>query len=169
MLVARGCEPGPAAPGAPRAIAFFDRDGTLNVDTGFVSTVEAFEWIPGAREALARLAAAGYLNVLVTNQSGVGRGLFPEQDVIDLSHWMAAQTSIHAVFYCPHLPDEGCPGRKPASGQLEAAAAHWPVDLERSFLVGDKDRDVQAGEAFGVRSLLFDGGDLDDFLRRSGL
>jgi D-glycero-D-manno-heptose 1,7-bisphosphate phosphatase len=169
VLVARGCDPGPPAPGVPRAVAFFDRDGTLNVDSGYVSTAEAFEWLTGAREALARLASVGFLNVVVTNQSGVGRGLYAEADVAEISHWMAGQAPVHAIFYCPHLPEDECPSRKPAPGLLHAAAAHWPVDRERSFLVGDKERDVQAGEAFGVRSLLFDGGDLDEFLQRSGL
>lgn len=156
---------------------FFDRDGVLNVDHGYVHKPDEFQWIDGAREGIAALKSLGYLVFVFTNQSGVARGYYEEQDVRALHEWMQQQLAkigghIDAFAYCPHHPKSGrapylqeCGCRKPAPGMLERLLAEWPVDRDRSFVVGDKDSDLQAGAAVGLPGILFQGGRLDDAIR----
>lgn len=161
-----------------RPAAFFDRDGVLNVDTGYVYRPEDVEWVPGAAEAISQLNAAGYYVFVVTNQSGVARAYYGEEDVKRLHCWMSAALARHgaridAFYYCPHHPEGcvekyrlSCACRKPQAGMLLQAAREWDVDLARSFLVGDRPSDVQAAQAAAVEGLLFTGGNLYDFLRK---
>jgi len=161
----------------PRPAAFLDRDGVLNVNHGYVSTPDRFEWIEGAREAVKALNDAGYLVIVVTNQSGIGRGYYAEAAFKDLCTWIdgelaAAGAHIDATYFCPNHPEHGvgvykvaCNNRKPAPGMLEQAATEWDVDKARSFLIGDKESDVQAAEAFGIPGHLFTGGNLFEFVR----
>lgn len=162
-----------------RKAVFFDRDGVLNVDKGYLSRVEDFEWIDGAKEAVAWLTKEGYDVVVVTNQSGVARGYYTEEDVRRLHDWMCRQIEeaggkVTAVYYCPYL--EGAPvkaydkqsdWRKPAPGMILQAAADWDIDLASSVMIGDMPRDVECGERAGVPSYLFEGGSLLDFVRKS--
>ena len=160
-----------------RPALFLDRDGVLNEDRGYVHRWEDFCWIPGAREAVAAFNARGWWVFLVTNQSGVGRGYYPEADVLALHARMeadlaAAGARIDAFYYCPFHPEAledryrhpDPPDRKPNPGMLLRAMADWPVDAARSVMVGDKAIDLEAGRRAGVRSLLFPGGDLEAFL-----
>lgn len=171
--VLRGC-PGtalpPLAPGPPSPCAFVDRDGVLNRDFGYVHRVEDFEWMPGALAALARLREAGYRVVVVTNQSGIERGYYTEDEFLALSAWMVGQAEFDAALYCPHLTTP-CPARKPGTGMLETAARMFPLDLERSFLVGDKETDLQAAATYHLRPLLYNHTlpPLDEFLEREGV
>ena len=160
-----------------RPALFLDRDGVLNEDRGYVHRWEDFCWIPGAREAVAAFNARGWWVFVVTNQSGVGRGYYAEDDVHALharmSEALAAEGArIDAFYHCPFHPEAledryrhpDPPDRKPNPVMLLRAMADWPVDAARSVMVGDKAIDLEAGRRAGVRSLLFPGGDLSAFL-----
>jgi D-glycero-D-manno-heptose 1,7-bisphosphate phosphatase len=161
--------------GKKRAV-FFDRDGVLNVDHGYVGRIEHFEWTEGARAAIARLNGLGFLVFVVTNQSGVARGYYTEEDVRAVHAHMAAELAgagahIDAFHYCPFLPgatvkrfDLDSPLRKPAPGMLLELIAQFDVDRASSFMVGDKSSDMAAARNAGVEGLLFKGGDLDAFV-----
>lgn len=160
-----------------RPAVFFDRDGVLNSDKGYLYRAEDFEWMPGAAEAVRYLNGRGYLVFVVTNQSGVARGYYSEEDVVRLHGWMNAELAkfgahIDAFYYCPHLPDGSveayrcaCECRKPLPGLILQAFGEWNVDKDRSFLVGDRLSDVQAAEAAGISGFTFPGGNLYDFIK----
>ena len=153
---------------APAATVFLDRDGVLNVDRGYVHRPEDLEWIPGAPEAVAQLNRTNFRVVVVTNQSGVARGLYDEAAVRRLHTVMQEQLAeygahVDAFYYCPHHPEGRVPDfaiecdcRKPKTGLLEQAARDWPIDRARSFLVGDKDGDLAAAATFGIAGVKFE-------------
>ncbi len=142
--------------------AFLDRDGVINLDHGYVARREEFEWVPGVREGAAQLHRAGFALVVITNQSGIGRGLYTEADFLRLTDWMsgefaAAGAPLAGVYFCPHHPIDAvgefrkvCGCRKPAPGMLLKAAAELSLDMGRSVVFGDKASDLQAAEAAGV-------------------
>jgi D-glycero-D-manno-heptose 1,7-bisphosphate phosphatase len=160
-------------------VAFLDRDGVLNVDKGYVYRPDDLEWVNGAPEAVRLLNEAGYRVIVITNQSGVARGLYDEDGVRRFHEYMQIRLAEHgahidAFYYCPHHPEGrvpqfaiACDCRKPKAGLLEQAERDFPVDREQSFLVGDKDHDLQAARAFGVRCYKFDPyrAPLDEFVR----
>ncbi|MET0272422.1 MAG: HAD family hydrolase [Phenylobacterium sp.] len=161
---------------------FLDRDGVLNEDQGYVHRWEDFRWIAGAREAVATFNAAGWLVIVVTNQSGVGRGYYTEDDMHALHARMSEDLAavgghIDAFYFAPHHPEAADdayrhpdpPDRKPNPGMILRALAEWPIDRERSVLVGDKPSDLEAALRAGIRGVLFDGGDLAAFLRNEAL
>ncbi len=141
---------------------FLDRDGVINVDLGYVHRVEHFRFVPGSDVALARLQAAGWRLVVVTNQSGLARGLYSSADYERFTAHLRAQLAgagvqLDAVLHCPHLPDAvvpayrlSCPCRKPAPGLLLQAARELSLDMGASVMVGDRLSDVFAGRAAGV-------------------
>jgi D-glycero-D-manno-heptose 1,7-bisphosphate phosphatase len=161
-----------------RPTLFLDRDGVLNVDHGYVHRWEDFDWIPGAREAVRRFNAAGWLVIVITNQSGIGRGYYTEDEMHALHGRMQealaeAGARIDAFYYCPQHPeaaDEAYrhpdpPDRKPNPGMLLRALSEWPVDRDRAVMIGDKPADIEAALRAGIKGLLFEGGDLDQFLK----
>lgn len=147
-----------------RVAAFLDRDGTIIVDRDYPGDPEAVELMPGAAAAIGRLREAGLMAVMITNQSGIGRGLITEDDYRAVQARMeelleAEGTRLDAVYYCPHAPDlvPACECRKPGSGlYLQAAAAHG-IDLAASWYIGDRMRDVLPGVAFGGRGFFLRG------------
>jgi D,D-heptose 1,7-bisphosphate phosphatase len=155
-----------------RPAAFLDRDGTINEDTGYVHAADQFTWLPGAIEAIRRLNDAGDYVFVVTNQAGVAHGRYGEDQVTALHAWLQGELRSHGAHiddfrYCPFHPEAAIaayrgphPWRKPAPGMLLDLAEHWPVDLPRSVMLGDKDIDVEAGRAVGIESRRIEPGDL---------
>jgi D,D-heptose 1,7-bisphosphate phosphatase len=162
-----------------KAAVFLDRDGVLNVDHGHVHDPAGFEWVPGAREAVKLVNDAGLLAIVITNQAGIGRGLYTEDRFLAFSRWVddrLAEAGAHldATYHCPHHPTAGtgeylteCDCRKPAPGMLLEAIRDWDVDAGASVMIGDKPHDLAAARAAGVRGLLFEGGDLEVFVREA--
>jgi D-glycero-D-manno-heptose 1,7-bisphosphate phosphatase len=154
-----------------RPAAFLDRDGTIIKDVGYLTDLSAMTLLPGSGEAIRMLNDAGYPVIVITNQSGVGRGLFDERHV-DAAHAALREAiardggRIDAFYYCPHHPTKStvdryrvpCACRKPAPGMLRQAAADCDLDLPRSWMVGDWWRDVEAGIAAGTRTILLRSG-----------
>jgi len=161
-----------------RPAVFFDRDGVINHDDGYVGSPERLRWMPGAAEAIRLVNEAGLYVFVVTNQAGVARGHYSENDVRLLHSWMAAYLAAHSAHvddwrYCPHHPDVSndtygmtCDWRKPNPGMLRDLEKHWPIDMSRSFMIGDKDLDVEAARNAGIFGYLFDGGNLAEFVER---
>lgn len=161
-----------------RPAIFFDRDGVLNVDHGYVGTMERFDWIAGARSAVRSANDAGYLVFVVTNQAGVARGLYPETAVADLFDHMQMELAeigahIDDYRYCPHHSDgtieqyrKACDWRKPAPGMIVDLAEQWSVDMSGSVLIGDKQSDLDAAKAAGIDAHYFAGGALDTLVHR---
>lgn len=134
---------------------FLDRDGVINEDKGYVSRVEDFTFCAGVFEALRTFEARGYLLVIVTNQSGIGRGYYTQEAYETLTAWMLGElqkngVTIAKVYHCPHAPEEKCACRKPESGMLEAAIGEFGIDPARSWIVGDKPSDMEAGKNAGL-------------------
>lgn len=152
-----------------RPAVFFDRDGVLNHDCGYPSRPEDLVWNEGAQEAVRRINDAGGYVFVVTNQSGIGRGYFDAPTVLALHRHMNDQLAMSGAHiddfrHCPHAPGQGCDCRKPAPGMVLALARDWPVDMEKSVLVGDKESDIGAAVAAGIRGERFRGGSLLDFV-----
>ncbi|HBO37114.1 MAG TPA: D-glycero-beta-D-manno-heptose-1,7-bisphosphate 7-phosphatase [Pasteurellaceae bacterium] len=135
---------------------FLDRDGTLNIDHGYVHEIDDFQFIDGSIEALKKLKEMDYLLVLVTNQSGIARGYFSEKQFLALTEWMDWSLAdrgidLDGIYYCPHHVDglgeykQDCDCRKPKSGMLLKAIKELNIDPTQSFMVGDKIEDLQAG------------------------
>jgi D-glycero-D-manno-heptose 1,7-bisphosphate phosphatase len=144
---------------------FLDRDGTINVEKEYLYRIDEFEFVPGAPEAIRRLNEAGFIVVVVTNQSGVGRGYYTEDDVEILHRYISQELARHgarvdAWIYCPHHPSgKGsyslpCSCRKPLPGMLLEAARRYDIDLERSVMIGDKCADMEAAFAAGCKPIL---------------
>ncbi|CAJ0992547.1 D-glycero-beta-D-manno-heptose 1,7-bisphosphate 7-phosphatase [Pantoea sp. Nvir] len=141
---------------------FIDRDGTLNVDRGYVYKIDNFKFIDGAIEALKELKKMGFALVLVTNQSGIGRGIFTKDLFMQLTEWMNYSLAQHhvdfyGIYFCPHLPDakvkkyrQACDCRKPQPGMLLSAQKNLNIDIAASYMIGDKTEDMLAGKAAGV-------------------
>jgi D-glycero-D-manno-heptose 1,7-bisphosphate phosphatase len=180
---AGGYSPGvPETPPARplRPALFLDRDGVLNEDRGYVSRWEDFRWIPGAREAVAAFNRAGWLVIVVTNQSGVGRGFYTEAAMHALHARMAQELAqvggrIDAVYHAPQHPDASLdayrhpdpPDRKPNPGMLLRAIDELSIDPGRSFLIGDQASDLTAAARAGIAGHLFGGGDLAGLAREA--
>jgi len=144
-----------------RAAVFLDRDGTINIDKGYVYRVEDWEWIPGAIDAIVALKNAGFLVIIITNQAGIARGYYNEADLTNLHTRINEELQEHGVmidgfYHCPHHPEFSavCECRKPLPGLIYEASQDLDVDLECSWLVGDKASDIQAGLAAMVKSIL---------------
>jgi len=138
---------------------FLDRDGTVNRDTGFVKTPEELELLPGVAEAVLRLKRAGARVIVVTNQSGLARGLITPAALEAIhaklrSLLTESGTSLDAIYFCPHHPDEGCACRKPKTGMVQRAAAQLGLDPGGYYVIGDQRRDIELGHRIGARTIL---------------
>ena len=141
---------------------FLDRDGVINKEIGYVYRVEDFILTDDIIPSLKKLQEAGFIFIVVTNQSGIAKELYTHEDVAKVhAHMLKLLTEngikISEIYYCPHHSDvEPCICRKPDSGMFEKAIARFNIDISKSFLIGDKERDIQAGEKAGVKSILIE-------------
>ncbi len=135
---------------------FIDRDGTLIEEVNFLSRVEDLEVFHFTPKAIELLKARGFLIIVVTNQSGIGRNIYDEPAMHAIHEQMQHQlgNSIDAFYFCPHLPCDGCECRKPGLGMLEAAQRDFDIDMERSWMIGDKKIDVETGFKAKIRTVL---------------
>jgi len=146
-----------------RPAVFLDRDGTLNAEKNYLHRIEDWEWLSGVIEAISIINQMGYLAIVVTNQAGIARGYYSEDEVRKLHRQvdkiLAGEGSwIDAYYYCPHHPnygnDQNCNCRKPKPGMLLQATADFNIDLDKSFMIGDKALDIFAGISAGVTPIL---------------
>lgn len=149
-----------------RKAIFLDRDGTINVEKNYLFRIEEFEFIPGVPEAIKGFKELGYLVIVITNQSGVARGYYSEDDVKRLHEHINERlaeygTGIDAFYYCPHLPDAvipeyqmECDCRKPRRGLFEQAVRKWDIDTNGSWVIGDRERDIIPGIELGMRGMI---------------
>lgn len=138
---------------------FIDRDGTINVDIHYLDNPYDFSLYPGVGEGLKRLKDAGYKIIVITNQSGIGRGYFSEDDLVRIHERMMRDLArynvvIDAIYYCPHRPEENCSCRKPRIGMFRSAITDHLIDPSGSFMVGDKILDIESGHHAGVKTIL---------------
>ena len=160
---------------SPRPALFLDRDGVLNVDRGYVSRIEDLEWIEGAHECVKRFNERGWWVFVVTNQSGIARGYYTEDDMRTLHKHMEEELNragahIDRFYHCPYHEEGEIPfyrkesfDRKPKPGMLLNAMGDFPVKRDASFLIGDKQTDIEAAHAAGVGGFLFTGGNVAQF------
>jgi D,D-heptose 1,7-bisphosphate phosphatase len=156
---------------------FLDRDGVLNHDHGYVGFREHWDWVDGALDAVQMATSQGWHVFIVTNQSGIARGLYSEDDAKALLDWVAEQARAHGgtiddARYCPYHPDGTVPAyrrasdwRKPGPGMIRSLMGDWQLVPDHCVMVGDQNTDVEAARAAGIRGLLFPGGNLLEFLR----
>lgn len=147
---------------------FLDRDGTINVEKHYLHKIEDFEFLPEAVDALRILQDAGYLLIIVTNQSGIGRGYYTIEDFLTLNEWMLKELEknevhISKVYYCPHIPNalvkeyrKSCTCRKPALGMYNRAIEEFNIDLNHSYAIGDKLRDCTICEKSNCKGFLIE-------------
>ena len=152
-----------------RKAAFFDRDGVINIDYGFVGKIENYDLIEGVASSLKELKDMGYLLVLVTNQSGIARGKYTESDFFKVTSFMQANLYLYddcfdGIYFCPHHPEAPiekyrctCECRKPKSGMFKSAAADLGIDLKSSIMIGDHASDLIAAKGAGISNLFLVG------------
>lgn len=143
---------------------FLDRDGIINIDHGYVSKVEDFEFTEGIFDLVNIFANKGYLIFIITNQSGIGRGYYGEEDFQKLTAWMTGEfqkkgIGISEVYHCPHDPDEKCACRKPEIGMIEKALQTYNIDLPASWMIGDKQSDMDLAANAGIGHAIYIGQD----------
>ena len=150
----------------PGKVVFLDRDGTINEEVHYLYKPEDLHFLSGVPEAIRMLKEAGFTLIVITNQAGVARGYYTCRDVENLHGYLNEQLkkeggSIDAVYYCPHHPVHGigeykvvCHCRKPDTGMFEMAEREFKVDKAHSYMIGDKELDIQAGHNYGVESIL---------------
>jgi D,D-heptose 1,7-bisphosphate phosphatase len=137
---------------------FLDRDGTINVDKGYIHKIEDLEILPNVIEGLKKLYGFGYKLIIITNQSGIGRGYYTEENYFALRDEMHKRLKnqgvlIIAEYFCPHNPEDNCKCRKPKTGMLEQAAKDFNLDLKECWMIGDKSLDIAAGKNAGCRTI----------------
>lgn len=136
-----------------------DRDGVINVDCGYVHEIKNFEFIPEVLDALQELAKTEFKIIIITGQSGIGRGYYTEEDYQKLTKHMLKEFEknsirIDGIYYCPHSPGYGCSCRKPETGMVEKAKKDFNIDLKKSYFIGDKTSDIKCGKNAGCRTIL---------------
>lgn len=144
---------------------FLDRDGVLTKEKGYISRAEDLEIFPYAFECVRRIKRKGYYAIVITNQGGIAKGLFTERDLQNMHLYLKKMTGIDAVYYCPHHPEgtvlqyrKKCHCRKPDTGMFEQACLDFSIDMNRSYMVGDRASDILAGQRAGLRTILLESG-----------
>lgn len=144
---------------------FLDRDGVLTVENSYVCSVEELEIFPYVRECIQQIHKKGFYAIVITNQSGIARGMFTEEELHRMNRMLVQETGVDAVYYCPHHP-QGivekykviCDCRKPKTGLLERACKDYQIDLDHSYMVGDRAGDILAGMEMGIKTVLLESG-----------
>jgi D-glycero-D-manno-heptose 1,7-bisphosphate phosphatase len=151
-------------------VVILDRDGTLVIDRGYLSDPAGLEFEPGAAEGMKWLYSRGYRLVVITNQSGVGRGFFAIEQVEAMNERLNAMADeagvkLAGIYYCPHAPDDGCDCRKPALGLMTRAASELGFDPASAIMIGDKESDMEFGRRAGATTVLIAAGALAAHVR----
>ncbi len=158
---------------------FLDRDGTINVEKQYLYKIEDFELLPGVIEGLKLLQEAGFLLIIITNQSGIARGYYTEEEFKELNDWMLGELlkrgiNIAAVYYCPHLPDArinryriNCECRKPKLGLYQKAIEEFNIDIVHSWSIGDRKRDCSICEHSECHGYLIGTNERSDYLKKA--
>lgn len=144
---------------------FLDRDGVLTEERGYIASVENLRIFPFAQTCVRQIHEKGYYAIVITNQSGVARGLFDEEDLLRMNAYLMQQTNVDGVYYCPHHPEgkvekyrKVCQCRKPGIGMIQEACREFDIDLTDSYMVGDRAGDILAGQNAGVKTILVESG-----------
>ncbi len=138
---------------------FLDRDGVINIDKNYVYKIEDFEFISGSVKALKKIKDKGYLIIIITNQSGIGRGYYSKEDYLKLKKHMNNELNKFGIiiddeYYCKHSPDDKCDCRKPKPKMINDPVKKHNIDVEKSYFIGDKTSDIQAGKNAGLKTIL---------------
>ena len=138
---------------------FLDRDGVINKDTNYLSKIEEFEFINGIFKTCKYLLSIDYEIIVVTNQSGIARGYYSEKDFQNITQWMLSQFEINGVkildvLHCPHSPNSNCNCRKPKPGMFIKAENKYDIDMEKSWMIGDSERDIEAANSAGIKKTI---------------
>lgn len=148
-----------------KAAVFLDRDGVLTEECGYVTSAENLYIFPYAEACVRQIHEKGYYAIVITNQSGVARGLFNEEELLRMNAYLMRQTGVDAVYYCPHHPEgkvgkyrKVCRCRKPGIGMFQKACREFDIDLADSYMVGDRAGDIIAGQNVGLKTILVESG-----------
>jgi len=138
---------------------FLDRDGVINLDSGYVGKIKEFEFLPGVFSALKKIQDAGYRIIIITNQSGIARGFYSKKDFLELTKWMMDEfkkkrITIDQVYFCPHSPKDRCKCRKPLPNMLRRAIKDFNLEEGRSWIIGDKMSDMEMGKKSYCKKIL---------------
>lgn len=139
---------------------FLDRDGVINRKVpvkDFVKNTDELVYLPNVKETITSIKKQGYLVIIISNQSGINRGIIKKEDLDKINGKLKNELHIDAFYYCPHLPDENCPCRKPKTGLIEQAVKDFNIDVKSSFFIGDNDYDMKAGQSAGCKTIIIDG------------
>lgn len=144
---------------------FLDRDGVLCREKSYVTRTEDLELFDYTKSCIEEIKKKGYYAIVITNQSGVARGFFTEDALNDMNEYLQKETGVDAIYYCPHHPQgkiesytKKCDCRKPEIGLLQRAAERFDIDMEHSYMVGDRASDIQTGQNAGIRTILLESG-----------
>ena len=144
---------------------FLDRDGVLTEEISYITSVENLHIFPYATECIRQIHEKGYYAIVITNQSGVARGLFTEETLKNMNTFLKEMTGVDAIYYCPHHPNGDvdqyrkiCKCRKPEIGLLEQACLDFDIDMNRSYMVGDRAGDILTGQRAGMKTVLLESG-----------
>ncbi|MFH1860263.1 MAG: D-glycero-beta-D-manno-heptose 1,7-bisphosphate 7-phosphatase [bacterium] len=150
-----------------KRVVFLDRDGVINkkLEGDYVKSYDEFIFLPGAIDAIKKIKQKGLLVIIITNQSGIGRGIMSAEDLSMVHEQMLAELKkdgvlIDAIYYCPHSPDNGCDCRKPMDGLFKQALMDFNIDIKNSWMIGDEQKDIDAGEKAGCKTYLLSKGEL---------
>jgi len=147
---------------------FLDRDGTIIEEVNYLDSIEKLEIYPFSKEAISILKESNFKIFIITNQSGVARGYFSEDFVIEINRYLCEKLGIDDFFYCPHLPEDNCNCRKPKTGLIEKALQRYPeINLRNSFFIGDKEVDIETGKNLNLNTILVLTGYGKDFFENS--
>jgi len=141
----------------PRKIFFMDRDGVINKEVGYLHQISKFIFIDGVINAMKKVISKDYSIIVVTNQSGIGRGLYQVEDYKKLNTWMIKSLKNEGIeildtFFCPHKPEDKCSCRKPAPGMFFDAFSKYSIDIDKSWMIGDKEADITAARLAGINN-----------------